>query len=120
MNPFVVSEEQTALSQLEALRKRSCRTCADCHDVIAPNVDLTHGVFLCNTCATFHRSAEGCRVKTLSYTKWRLPQVAEFEAKQGPQINRRIEEEMLKTFKAVPSADRLPELELYLAAKYKL
>lgn len=118
MNPFEVSEEQAARAAFETLKK-SFKLCADCHDLIVPNVDLTHGIFLCNICTTFHRSVLGkCQIKTIAFTKWKQSQVVDFKSKKGNETNARIERLLKDKWPSIPTKQE--DLEAYLVAKYKL
>eukprot|EP01054_Gregarina_sp_Poly1_P006599 Gregarina_sp_Poly_1__6598@NODE_353_length_9300_cov_96_781761_g295_i0_p8_GENE_NODE_353_length_9300_cov_96_781761_g295_i0NODE_353_length_9300_cov_96_781761_g295_i0_p8_ORF_typecomplete_len116_score8_81ArfGap/PF01412_18/1_2e10Paired_CXXCH_1/PF09699_10/0_48_NODE_353_length_9300_cov_96_781761_g295_i042264573 len=87
-NPFKVSEEdQAKLTLLEYHKSQGHQKCSDCHDPVASNADLNHGIFLCTFCTTFHRNS-GCRVQVIAYTKWTPDLVDKFIKKQGIQVSR--------------------------------
>lgn len=68
------------------MRIPSNKKCADCGEQCAVNVDTTHGIFVCSSCAGFHREF-GDRIKSVSMANFTQDEIALLQKQTNDDFN---------------------------------
>jgi hypothetical protein len=68
------------------MKQPTNKTCADCGEPCAVNVDVTHSTFLCNACSGIHREF-GDRIKSVSMAQFTPVEIQNLKATSNGKVN---------------------------------
>ena len=85
MSQALIKQHQKILREL--MRNPCNKKCADCGEQCAVNVDVTHGIFLCASCAGIHREFSD-RIKSVNMATFAQDEIALLQHQTNDDFNR--------------------------------